>query len=181
MHPGKRQVYNFKHVSSRNEKHRIFSGKVPMEKVADPHWFNADPDTDPALFLIADPDPGFWWPKIEKILKLKKIAIYLSLGLYKGRPSYRRNFSFQKKASSNSKNMKFHYCFLFLLVIFPLLDPDPQSCLWSTINTVRHLFSGIIFYGKNKRERENHLKASRYKVTKREICEHSNCTPLRYR
>ncbi len=28
--------------------------------VSDPHWFNADPDTDPdpAFFLIADPDSG---------------------------------------------------------------------------------------------------------------------------
>ncbi len=33
---------------------RIFS------RVSDPHWFNADPDTDPdpAFFLIADPDSG---------------------------------------------------------------------------------------------------------------------------
>jgi hypothetical protein len=30
-------------------------------RVSDPHWFNADPDTnpDPAFFLIADPDSGF--------------------------------------------------------------------------------------------------------------------------
>ncbi len=29
-------------------------------RVSDPHWFNADPDTDPdpAFFLIADPDSG---------------------------------------------------------------------------------------------------------------------------
>jgi hypothetical protein len=29
-------------------------------RVADPHWFTADPDTDPdpAVFLIADSDPG---------------------------------------------------------------------------------------------------------------------------
>jgi hypothetical protein len=60
-------------------------------RVADPHWFNADPDPaffliadpDPAFFLISDPDPvvdlGFWWPKIyeftgeknQKILKIK--------------------------------------------------------------------------------------------------------------
>jgi hypothetical protein len=34
---------------------------VVMDRVSDPHWFNADPD--PAFFLIAD--PGFWWPKIK--------------------------------------------------------------------------------------------------------------------
>jgi hypothetical protein len=31
----------------------------PGRRVSDPHGFNADPDTDPAFFLIADPDPGF--------------------------------------------------------------------------------------------------------------------------
>ncbi len=41
--------------------------------VANPYWFNADPD--PAFFKTSDPDSvldlGFWWPKIEKNLKLK--------------------------------------------------------------------------------------------------------------
>ncbi len=36
-----------------------------VPRVADPHWFNADPD--PAFFLVADPDPGsgsrVWWGK----------------------------------------------------------------------------------------------------------------------
>ncbi len=46
-------------------------------RVSDPHWFNADPDTDPdpAFFLIADPDPAsgskVWWSKIEKNLQLE--------------------------------------------------------------------------------------------------------------
>ncbi len=37
----------------------IFLLTSPMYRVSDPHWFNADPDTDPdpAFFLIADPDP----------------------------------------------------------------------------------------------------------------------------
>jgi hypothetical protein len=36
------------------------TGKVCESRVADPHRFIADPDTDPdpAFFLIADPDPG---------------------------------------------------------------------------------------------------------------------------
>ncbi len=34
-------------------------------KVTDPHWFNVDPDPYPAFFLLADPHPGFWWPKID--------------------------------------------------------------------------------------------------------------------
>ncbi len=53
-------------------------------RVSDPHWFNADPDTDPdpAFFLIADPDsgsgfripdpdPGFDDLKLKKNLKLE--------------------------------------------------------------------------------------------------------------
>ncbi len=56
-----------------------------------PVGFNADPDPS------ADPDPGFRWPKIGTVYNWKKllffrskIAIYLSLGLHNGRPSYRR-------------------------------------------------------------------------------------------
>ncbi len=42
-------------------------------RVSDPHWFNADPDTDPdpEFFLIADPDPGFDDLKLEKIYSWK--------------------------------------------------------------------------------------------------------------
>jgi hypothetical protein len=34
---------------------------VHVTRVADPRCFNVDPDTvsDPAFFIIADPDPGF--------------------------------------------------------------------------------------------------------------------------
>ncbi len=41
-------------------------------RVSDPHWFNADPDTDPdpAFFLI-DPDPGFDDLKFKKNLQLE--------------------------------------------------------------------------------------------------------------
>ncbi len=55
-----------------------FVGKTMCEtRVSDPHWFNADPDTDsdPAFFLLADPDFGsgsrVWWSKIEKKLQLE--------------------------------------------------------------------------------------------------------------
>ncbi len=52
------------------------------------------PDTDPDQ----DSDLGFWWLKIKKsmeqlekrlpfFIKKFKIAIYLSLGLHKGRPN----------------------------------------------------------------------------------------------
>jgi hypothetical protein len=41
---------------------------IIQARVLDPHWFNADPDTDPAFSLIADPDPD---PGFDD-LKLKK-------------------------------------------------------------------------------------------------------------
>ncbi len=75
-----------------------------------------------SIFLIADPDPGpnpgFWWPKIGKnslladffILFWTKIAIYLSLGLHKERPSYRRSLQLSKENIQHFKKWK---CFSF--------------------------------------------------------------------
>ncbi len=68
----------------------------------------------------------------EKKLQLKfffcfwsKTAIYLSLGLHKVCPSYRRRLQFSKEAIQNFKTWIFtNYC-LLLLVIFALLEPDP--------------------------------------------------------
>jgi hypothetical protein len=56
-----------------------------------------------------------------KKFKAEKTTIYLSLGLYKGRPSYRRSLQ------SSKENMKFLNFFLFLWVIFALLDQVPHS------------------------------------------------------
>jgi hypothetical protein len=53
-----------------------------------------------------------------------KMAIYLSVGLHEGRPSYRR--SPQTRTSSASKH-EIYYCFLFYGSFFALLDPDPDS------------------------------------------------------
>jgi hypothetical protein len=56
-----------------------------------------------------DPDPsrGFDDQKVKKFTAEKKLnifllktTIYLSLGLHKGRPSYKRAFSSQKRTSS---------------------------------------------------------------------------------
>jgi hypothetical protein len=74
-------------------------------RVSDPYSFDTDPDPDPEFRLNTDPDPirtpgGFWWPKIEKDLQLKKNwskTSYLSLGLHKGRPSYRRSLQLSKE------------------------------------------------------------------------------------
>ncbi len=61
-------------------------------------------DPDPAFFLIADPDLVFDDLKLINITAEKKIffflsktTIYLSLGLHKGRLSYRRSLQPSKK------------------------------------------------------------------------------------
>ncbi len=85
-------------------------------------------NTDP------DPDPSFWWPEIEKNLQLKKknifflskTTIYLSLGLHKGRPSYKRSLQL-KREHPTLQNLKFLKNFLLLWVIVALLVPDPDS------------------------------------------------------
>jgi hypothetical protein len=53
---------------------------------------------------IPDPDPRFYDQKLKKITAEKKInffglktTIYLSLGLHKGRPSYRRSLQPSKE------------------------------------------------------------------------------------
>ncbi len=56
-----------------------------------------------------------WWPKI---------AIYLSLGLDKGRPRYRRSLQPSKQKIQHLKKINF---FLFWWAIFALLDPDRES------------------------------------------------------
>ncbi len=122
-------------------------------RVADPHWFNADPDTDPdpAFFLIADPDSGFRIPDPDPgfdDLKLKKnlifsfwstIAIYLSLGLHKRRPSYKRSLQPSKENIQHFKTWKFWTFFYFCGSFLPSWiririrnlnadqDPDPAT------------------------------------------------------
>jgi hypothetical protein len=63
-----------------------------------------DPDPDPILFQ------GFNNQKLKKNLQLKKkhffgskTTIYLSLGLFKGRPSYRRGLQLSKENIQNFK------------------------------------------------------------------------------
>ncbi len=48
---------------------------VPLLRVVDPLWFNADPDPDPV------PSPRFSWPKIEKILQLSNFLIFFDRNL----------------------------------------------------------------------------------------------------
>jgi hypothetical protein len=72
------------------------------------------------------------WKKITAenflyIFFLSKTAIYLSLGLHKVCPSYRRSLQFSKEAIQHFKTWTFTNHCLLLRVIFALLDPDPDS------------------------------------------------------
>ncbi len=84
-----------------------------------------------------DPDPiriqGFNDQKLKKNYSWKKIkfifpktAIYLSLGLHKVCPSYRRSLQLSKEAIQHFKTWTFTNFFLLLWVIFALLDPNPD-------------------------------------------------------
>ncbi len=71
--------------------------------------------------LNTDPDPAFWWPKIEKYLQLGKMwfflsntAISLSLGFHKGRPSYRRSLQPSKGNIQHFKTWNFWIFFYFV-------------------------------------------------------------------
>jgi hypothetical protein len=74
-------------------------------RVSDPHWFNADPDTDPdpAFFLIADPDPdpdpGFDDLKLKKIYSWKFNFYFLDQKL---------QFTVLKKSGSTSLIKRFN-------------------------------------------------------------------------
>ncbi len=65
------------------------------------------------------------WKNLELrnfiIFLLSKVAFYLFLGLHKGSPNYRRSLQPPKKNSQHFNTWNF---FLFLCVIFSLLDPD---------------------------------------------------------
>jgi hypothetical protein len=69
----------------------------------------------------------FFTLKKKLIFFFSKIAIYLSLGLHKGRPSYRRSLQ-------HLKTWNFLTFFLFCLVIFALLDPDPRA--WVNLDPI---------------------------------------------
>ncbi len=79
------------------------------------------------LRLNTDPDPGFWWSKNWKKIYIKKIfwyyfiknCNYLSLGIHKGCPSYRRSLQ-----PSKEKIQQFLNFFLFFGHFCP---PGPGS------------------------------------------------------
>ncbi len=69
----------------------------------------------------------------EKNYFFSKIVMYLSLGLLNGHPSYRRSLQPSKENIQHFKIWNLFTFFLFLWVIFSLLDPDPdcESGSWS--------------------------------------------------
>jgi hypothetical protein len=89
-------------------------------------------DPDPAFFLIADPDPWFDDLKLKKIYSWKfnfyfldqKLQFTFPLASVKDAQATGEAFSPQKRTAL--PNMKILYFFLFLCIIFTLLDPDPQ-------------------------------------------------------
>jgi hypothetical protein len=98
------------------------------------------PDLDPPIQHlrlntnpVPDPDPGFF----KKICSWKEICFFLYQKLqfihpWFPRPSLRTS-KLQEKPSALTgehpalQNIKFLNCFLFLRVIFTLLDPDPLT------------------------------------------------------
>jgi hypothetical protein len=103
---------------------RKFSIKVLRSRVSDPYSFDTDPDPDPALQAEyrsgSNPYPdliriqGLYHQKFKKkftagkkilFFWIKKLlCIYLSLGLHKGRPSYKRSLQVSKETCSTSKH-----------------------------------------------------------------------------
>ncbi len=70
----------------------------------------------------SNPDPGFWWPRSTagnfSFFFWSQIAIYLSLGLHKGRPSYRRSLAPSKQ---NIQHLKKWYLLPFFYFGGPFL------------------------------------------------------------
>jgi hypothetical protein len=70
---------------------------------------------------------------IRYIFCLSKVAIYMYLSFHKGRLSYRRSLQPSKENIQHFKTWNFFF-FLFLSVIFALLDPDPKHWIVQYLN-----------------------------------------------
>ncbi len=116
-------------------------------------------DQDPAFLTEyrsetgfgSNPDPGFCWPKLEKFSNwkkkyfffLSKISIYLSLGLHKRRPSY-------KKSLQPSKDNIQHFLTWNFLTFFYFVDhfcPPGSGSWWNNGSQIfiidrRYIFPG---------------------------------------
>ncbi len=100
----------------------IMNAETEKKQCSDPQWFQCGSRS--RVFMT----------KIKKVYSgkkfmffISKIAYYLSLGLNKECPSYRRSLQLSKKNIQHFETLNF-LTFLLLWVIFALLDPDPQPC-----------------------------------------------------
>ncbi len=97
---------------------------VPIESGSNPDW---------EIIWIRIRIQGFNDQKLQLKKKIifwgSKTTIYLSLSLQKGFQATEEPFSPQKR-TSRTQNIKFLIFFLFLWVIFALLDLDPYSESW---------------------------------------------------
>jgi hypothetical protein len=97
--------------------------------------FNEDPDTEPdpaflsmriRIQIQGFDDQNLKHVHLRKIFIffLSKIAIYLSLGLHKGRPSYRRSLHPLERENLALQDLNFLHT---LWVFMALLDQDPAD------------------------------------------------------
>jgi hypothetical protein len=94
----------------------------------------ADPDPGSGWrILISDPDPGFYDLKLEIFIAGNLISIFLIkncnylASIKDGTPKLQEKPSALKKEHPVLKNIKILDFFLFLWVIFALLNPDPAT------------------------------------------------------
>ncbi len=119
-------------------------------RVSDPYSFDTDPNPGPDLAFQAEyrsgtgsnPDriQGFDDQKLKKIYSwkknsLSKTTIYLSLGLHKGRPSYRRSLQLSEENIQHFKTWNFLIFSYFVGYFCPPgygseLGSDPDPLTW---------------------------------------------------
>ncbi len=125
------------------------------------------------LYGLCIPPQGFDDQKLGKIYNWKKFdifviknSIYLSRVLHKERPNYR---SLQLSKENIQHYMKFLNFFLFLWVIFALLDPDPIDLLQSSgseSETLLHcLFNNGIRQGSASKEKADASCLTKWKTS----------------
>jgi hypothetical protein len=68
-----------------------------------------------------------WEKFIAENIFLSEAVIYLSLGLLKGRQSFRKRFQPSKREHLALQNMKFLHFFIFVGQFFAILDADPST------------------------------------------------------
>ncbi len=83
--------------------------------------------------------PLFLQLKIMRYLFFKIAIFYLSLGLHKKRPSYRRSLQPSKESILHFKKWKtyFYFCGSFLPSFFPIRNLNPEPLIWLNQDPIR--------------------------------------------